>query len=243
VQKTRNKRRQRQQAPSSGASVIAEAARRWGVPLWVLVGVKLMETGNDLSAANPFQFEPGTARSAGVKDVNNLHESANGAARLLASYHRKYGSWNAAFEAYNGGEGAVGGGYAYTAKDVKAKLHEFGGDELTSTRKFASFGGDVLGLLGEIFKPGAPGQPGGDTGGLELGKKAEGAAGSTIGGIGSALGSVGDFFAILTDGQTWIRILETLAGAILLYIGLRSLTGVGATDVPGVKTARSLARV
>jgi hypothetical protein len=224
--------------------VIEEAAHRWKIPVWALLGVKLMETGSGgAGTANPFQIEPGTASSLGVRDVNNFAESANGAAKLLAQYRRKFRSWSAAFEAYNGGEGAVGGGYAYNQSDVESKLHEFG-VRAKGGRSFVSLQSDL-----EKFGEGELEIPqklfGGEVPSLgKLGEGAEalgGAVSGPIESLGTDLANVGKFFALLLSGEFWIRAGEIAAGAILLYMGLKNLTGVGVSELPGAKAAKVLA--
>jgi hypothetical protein len=220
------------------------AAKRWHIPLWALVGVKLAETGNGgKGTANPFQLEPATASSLGVRDVNNFDESANGAARLLSQYHRKYGNWNSAFEAYNGGPGAVGGGYAYGEAHIRSKLQEFGlaGIYTGGSTRFASLS---VGGLWNTFKHGIeqwfnpheviPGEQGEKE---AIHKGQEGVEGG-IGGIGEGLAAVGNFFTLLVSVQFWIRVGEVIGGAILLYMGLKNLTGVGVSDIPGAKAAK-----
>jgi hypothetical protein len=231
--------------------VIAEAAARWRVPVWALVGVKLAETGNDPNAANPFQFEPGTAKSAGVRDVNNLHESADGAAKLLAGYKRQFGSWNAAFEAYNGGPGAVGGGYAYDEAHIKSKLAEYGVSQLASTRRNVSLGsqaqqwaegyGDMLEKLFIPHSPQIPSSPGNPA--LEANPLVP--QSPLSGGAGSLLSfpNIEAFFNLLRTGQLWIRLAEIIAGAVLAYLALKELTGTGFSDLPGARVARTAVKL
>lgn len=264
---TRQQRKQRQGA-SHGASqgsakagdILIEASRRWNVPLWVLVGVKLLETGTDTGggqvssagALGPFQFEPGTAASAGVKDPNNFYESADGAAKLLAGYKQKFGSWNAALEAYNGGEGAVGGGYAYTEADAKKKLREYGLGGLAgrATKNVAFDPGSIFeeGLkyaspLYRLFKGEAPLPkfPGEDLlpGGLGSGGKSAIEPGS----LGISFPNIEAFFELLRSGQLWIRLAEIIGGAILAYLALKELTGQGISDLPGAKAAQMAAKL
>jgi hypothetical protein len=131
---------QRQPRLHNPAEILGQAARRWQVPVWALVGVKLSETGSDPHASNPFQFEPGTARSYGV-DTNSLASSANGAAHLLHDYYGRYHNWDSVFEAYNGGPGAVGKGYAYNTAHVRSKLAEFGVAGKSDAAMLGLFGG------------------------------------------------------------------------------------------------------
>jgi hypothetical protein len=215
-------------ASSRKLGQLVAAANRHRVPVWVLVGVKLMETGNDLNAANPFQFEPGTAASTGVRNPNNFNQAANGAAKLLAAYHRQFGSWNAAFEAYNGGPGAVGKGYAYNERDVEAKLAEFhtskaelgGGGGMQTV----SFLGDLKHGLDKAFGYALGGVLGGEKAseGLEQGnpgKLAEGLVTNPLEGITNAISA-------LFSPAFWLRVLEIIGGAALLYMGLKALTGI-----------------
>jgi hypothetical protein len=55
------------------------------------------------------QFMPATAKGMGVNPLNPM-EALDGAARLMASYVKKYGNWKDALTAYNGGPGLVGRG-------------------------------------------------------------------------------------------------------------------------------------
>jgi hypothetical protein len=251
MQATRNARKR--SGALGGTEAIVAAARRNRVPIWVLAGVKLMETGSG-AAANPFQFEPGAARQAGVRDVNNFGEAANGAAKLLASYKRQFGSWNAAFEAYNGGPGAVGKGYAYNESDVKAKLAEFHAPG-TGARS-ASFLPGIAGEAAEWLSPGGVGRklfegitgahvPGGLSGNpaeaIPETLEGKGPAGSLLGSV--VPSQITEFFAKLGSGELWLRVGEVLAGAILLYLGLRTLTGIGASSLPGAKAASAGARL
>jgi hypothetical protein len=163
----------------------------------------------------------------------------------LAGYHRKFGSWGAAFEAYNGGPGAVGGGYAYSQKQVEAKLAEFGLSKAAlggGGRQTVSFFGEAKGLLDKAFGYALGGVLGGKGTGEAIHEANPGKVAESLNPLG-ALGSVADFFSMLTSGEFWIRAGEILAGAILLYMGLKNLTGVGASDLPGARPAARAAKV
>lgn len=74
-------------------AIITEAAQKYGVDPHLEWGVFGVESsyGHDPStssagAEGPLQLEPGTARSLGVKNPQNLREAANGAARYLSQY-------------------------------------------------------------------------------------------------------------------------------------------------------------
>jgi hypothetical protein len=43
--------------------------------------------------------------------------------------------------------------------------------------------------------------------------------------IGNPLNTLGDLIGLLTSGQTWLRLGEILGGALLLFLGLKGLTG------------------
>lgn len=243
MQATRNRATKAKAAPASdsAAVVLAEAAKRNGVPLWALTGVKLSETGSAFTGAgvsNPFELEPGAAAQVGVKDVGNFEEAANGAARLLASYKKQFGSWNSAFEAYNGGPGAVGKGYAYDQAHVEGKLSEFHLPELLQEAHGAtggradsfSIGGidplEGLEEFGQLFGGKGPGNltgPGSGPNDNPLGEAGQGAIG--------AISSLAGFLELLTSGELWLRIGEILAGGVLLILGLKSLTGA---ELPSV---------
>jgi hypothetical protein len=228
------------------------AASANGIPLWVLVGVKLAETGDTANAPNPFELEPATASSLGVKNVGNFAEAANGAAKLLAQYHHTYGSWNSAFEAYNGGPGAVGKGYAYGESHILSKLHEFGLDKMAAS---AGPHAQTVGLGEDLF--------GGKAGGIFEnfvnpfhfqpfnGGKAEGLENPITGAhslnplepVMQAGAAVTDLVSMLTDIHFWIRVGEAIAALILIYMGLHSLTGQGPSPSSVAQTATAAAAV
>jgi hypothetical protein len=91
-------------------AVIQQAAAKYGISPKVLTGVYGTETsfGRDVKtsstgAQGPFQLEPATARSLGVKDPNNFKEAAYGAARYLAQYKGR--GFAGMVSAYNAGPG------------------------------------------------------------------------------------------------------------------------------------------
>jgi hypothetical protein len=74
-------------------AVIQRAAAKYGIDPKILMGVYGTETSfgknvtrSSAGAVGPFQLEPSTAASLGVKDPNNFREAALGAARYLAQY-------------------------------------------------------------------------------------------------------------------------------------------------------------
>ena len=57
----------------------------------------------------------------------------------------------------------------------------------------------------------------------------------------SGLAAIGDFFGRLTEANTWIRVGEFVAGALLLYIGLKAVVAPEGKQVAS-RTAKQTAR-
>jgi hypothetical protein len=102
--------------PTSGnpgaAAVFTELEKRDGLPAGTLDSMWLQESGrgkNMLSGAGAkghFQFMEPTAKQYGLKDPNNLAESADAASRMMRDLLKKYnGDLSMALMAYNGGQG------------------------------------------------------------------------------------------------------------------------------------------
>lgn len=114
------------------AHSLEAASQRHGVPEPLLRSVAWHESRYKLSAVSPkgaqglMQLMPATARGLGV-DAFNPAQAADGAARLLKRYHRKYGGWAAPLAAYNWGPGNVDRQPAYDAshwpKSVQRYVH------------------------------------------------------------------------------------------------------------------------
>jgi hypothetical protein len=67
-------------------------------------------------------------------------------------------------------------------------------------------------------------------------------AGQTVGGLTSDIGTINNFLGALTQKNTWIRVGEFAVGAILLYVGLRSMFPSQVAAVTGpVKTVAKVA--
>lgn len=66
--------------------------------------------------------------------------------------------------------------------------------------------------------------------------------GGVLSGASSAASAVGSLTTFLTNGQNWIRLLEVLAGVILVVMGLHQLTGAGGTVVNVAKKAATAGR-
>lgn len=97
--------------PGAGA-VFAELEKRDGLPAGVLDSMWQQESGrgknmlSDAGAKGHFQFMDATAKQYGLKDPNNLAESADAASRMMHDLLKKYnGDLSMALMAYNGGQG------------------------------------------------------------------------------------------------------------------------------------------
>jgi peptidoglycan DL-endopeptidase CwlO len=88
------------------------ATAKYGLPQGLLAAVAQTESGGNASAISPagaiglMQIMPGTARGLGV-DPRDPAQAVDGAARLLSSHLRDFGSLDLALAAYNAGPGAV----------------------------------------------------------------------------------------------------------------------------------------
>ncbi|HZV49916.1 MAG TPA: lytic transglycosylase domain-containing protein [Candidatus Dormibacteraeota bacterium] len=98
--------------PRRYAALIEQASATWGVPDSILSALLEQESGFNPSAVSPAgaegiaQFLPSTASGLGV-DPWDPASAIPGAARLLASYYQRFGSWDLALAAYNAGPAAV----------------------------------------------------------------------------------------------------------------------------------------
>jgi Transglycosylase SLT domain len=101
-------------------AIITQAAVAHGVNPAILYGLYGTETGfgadvkpSSAGALGPFQLEPGTARSLGVKNPSNFVEAANGAAKYLAEFKGR--GVGGMLSAYNAGPaGGYQAGYVDT---------------------------------------------------------------------------------------------------------------------------------
>lgn len=123
------------------------AARRHGLNPTLFERQIAAESGFNPRAVSPAgargiaQFMPATAKGMGVNLYDRrVMDDLEGAARLMANYVRKYGSFAKALEAYNAGPGGVGKGYAETRAYV-AKVMRGGGDQ-TAIRRALERGED-----------------------------------------------------------------------------------------------------
>lgn len=101
------------QAPSRFRELFEAAERKYGVPATLLAAVAKQESNfkpNAVSRAGAqglMQIMPGTARGLGVTNAFDPAQAVDGAAKLLRSHLRTFGSTELALAAYNAGPGAV----------------------------------------------------------------------------------------------------------------------------------------
>jgi cell wall-associated NlpC family hydrolase len=94
------------------ASLFTDAASKYGVPATLLAAVAHQESGYDAGATSPagakglMQLMPGTAKGLGVNPMDPA-QAVDGAARMLRSLIKEFGSTDLALAAYNAGPGAV----------------------------------------------------------------------------------------------------------------------------------------
>lgn len=95
------------------AELFATAGERHGVNAALLTAVARAESGFNHRAVSPvgaqglMQLMPATARGLGVDDPFDPAQAVDGAARLLSSHLRRFGSVELALAAYNAGPAAV----------------------------------------------------------------------------------------------------------------------------------------
>ena len=94
------------------ANEFEAAGARYGVPPRVLAAVGWVESGFRPDAVSPagaiglMQIMPMTASELRV-DPTDPVQAIDGAARLLAAHHDRFGAWDLALAAYHSGAGAV----------------------------------------------------------------------------------------------------------------------------------------
>jgi hypothetical protein len=197
------------------ANQATAAARKYKLPPWVVWGVLGIETDfgrNDKTssagAVGVGQFLPSTAASYGYP-VTNATDRATVARQVDATAH-----YLSDLRHQHGGSVAqaivgYGGGYTLTDVASKAKSNLISDFVAPSTKDLNT---DDAGLFGIGRGTGA------DT-------KVSDAANAV-------LKPAEGFLNLLTNPQTWLRLVEIVMGAALLLMGLKTFTG-GAVDPLG----------
>lgn len=179
------------------------AAQKYGIPVGILKGVYATETtsGKDIhtstaGAQGAFQFLPGTAAKYNYPLTNNVDASTFTEQAFAAAHYLS--------DLLHGNHG-----------DWAAALNQYsGGGGAAYVKKVQAGAGAPLSSGTDLGGPiGAP---------LAGAASAAGDAASAIGDVGSAVGSIA---TLVTSTQFWIRLVEGIAGLLLLYLGLHALTG------------------
>jgi soluble lytic murein transglycosylase-like protein len=195
---------------SQQLAVIKAAAARWHIDWHTLLGVYGTESGygknegpSSAGALGPFQFEPATAKHYGLTNPWDFTTSTNAAARYLHDL---------------GADGNI------NSDKTKKALNAYsggGGDSYVTKVRTLSEGLHAAINPNDPFNPSAPVDA------------TVGAAKKAAGAIEDAAQVPGKFLNLLTNPQTWLRLVEILIGVALLLMGLKSFTG-GAIDPVGV---------
>lgn len=227
------------------AQVLRAASRKYRVPLWILKGVKVTETGptgtgigavSSAAAKGPFQFIDSTAEAYDV-NVGSFSSSAFGAAKYLAALKKEHGSWDAAIQAYSGG--------GYGIQTVRENARDFKSGNVMVDAPFH------LPLPGPL-DPGNVWEEaeGLGSGILDLFGGDGGSLSGKAGNIEDAVVGIGQFFAIATrllfTPAGWLQVGQVSGGIVLIGWGLHRLvqasTGVDPTAVAR-RTATKAAEV
>lgn len=198
---------QRTGSSASERQLVESIFRSYGLPGWLGWGTY----GAESSYGQNGEFKFG-----GIDlphgNTPNLALAARESAAAYAGLVKQYGSVAAAVPHYSGN--------SYTIGHVEQLAR--GGGQGSPTVVPVSFLGNLSKHLPELF---------GGQGPLALGEtlgegvgKGEGLTNPLEPGL-KALGGVSEFFSALLNVQTWIRVGEVLAGAVLVYLGLKGLTG------------------
>jgi hypothetical protein len=215
VQATRNRRRAGTPAKSAAGAaskskrqVVEAIFRHYGLPGWL--GWGTMGAESTYGSNGSFAFGGIDLPNSGNGEWKiEARESAIAYKRLV----EQYGSVAAAVPHYSGN--------SYTVAHVKSLAR--GGSQQGAEAVDVSFWQH----LPEFFTNpgGALGQSLGE--GLGEGKGVP----NPLAPAESAIGAVGGLVSFLTDINTWLRLGEVLAGALLIYLALKNLTGL---ELPSV---------
>jgi hypothetical protein len=187
-------------------STVYAAADKWHVPRWILWGVYGIETGFGTNVATS---------SAG----------AVGAFQFLPSTAAGYG-----YPLTNTPNAQQ---FAQQADAAAHYLHDLFATHRTWDAALQAYSGGGYGVA--KAKATAAGKQ-------SKAFDAPARAGSLAGDVGAAAGAVGSaltvpakFLGLITNPQTWLRLVEIVLGVALLLMGLKSFTG-GAVDPVGLAT-------
>lgn len=225
--------------------VVDAAARKHGVPPWLLWGIFGAESTWGTNGSNYFGLIFPEYNGRKVKSTTNVAEDADIAAELLARLNKEHGGWAGAVTAYSGG--------SYNISHPK----QLSGQGATQSHELVSF--DPLGTAGELLE----GASGLDPFGLGSGLTEDVLGGAAnilpdpLSGIAEFLKNISAFFKgfaeLVLTPEGWLRLAKLVGGSILVLWGLkiviRESTG---TDVvkkgsgvikKGVETAAAVATV
>jgi hypothetical protein len=208
--------------PGTAKVVITGAATNWHIPSSILWGVYGVESAfganiatSSAGAQGAFQFMPATAAGydyplTNSPNLSEFQKQADAAAHYLADLVKKHGgNWAAALNEYSGGGGK---GYA-----------------------------DKVNAAAKVTPSNAPGWAKGIAGAGQAVQHGEQAAAGAVSDTAGAIADVGKALAriaeLLTSAEFWIRLGEGILGALLLAMGLRSLTGQATTPASVARTA------
>lgn len=246
--KKKHPKHEKPTGPLSPKQQTALSAKKFGVPFWILWGIAGAESTWGTNGTNIF----GLLDAAEGANVSNWKSASEQAAKTLKGLKKQYGGWPGAIEHYSG--------YSYNIKRPKELAKQKGVTPQNSTEvqngvlknvgfQIPGTGIEIPGL-GEIF--GSPGEFGGEhsyePGGPGTGPlgheslKPLGEASIIPEGITQAFKDFDAVAKLITDPKFWLRVAEALAGMIVLYMALKSITGTGVSDVPGAGVASSAAK-
>ncbi len=121
--------------------MIAESARRYGVPAEIAIAVAQRETNFNQEAIGAagevglFQLMPGTAGDLGV-NPHDIYQNIDGGVRYLREQYDRFGNWQQALQAYNAGPGNVMRG------TVPEMTFDYMADVLRKAANWLGFGDD-----------------------------------------------------------------------------------------------------
>jgi len=215
---------------SQQGAAIAAAAKQFNVPVAILIGVYGAESTYG-SAYGPGATTYGYfgLTSPGLwSPSDTFQQDADIAAQTLSHLYSSNGnSWDAALQAYSGGSYGLSHVNQMEAQAPTALQQAIG----------AAGGGTAL--------PGATGSLNPLSAGASAVGTIDSAAATAAAnalGLGSAANTLAAIWNFLTTPSKWVRVGEFLGGAILIYLAVKGLAGVGegsASSAVGIETNRN----